>query len=101
MNSAIRARLRAAVLKVPRQQREAHLTALGCLLHLIDHCPEGQEPRAFVAGQRAYQLPALRWAAAQLDRRWIECLAPDCTEPDHVTLISAPLGGPEEVEEER
>lgn len=91
MTSAVRERLRAAVLALPKRKREVHLQALAGLLHLLEHCTEDREPVTFIAGRRAYQLPALQWAAAQLQRPWIECTASDCVEPDHVTLTSAPL----------
>jgi hypothetical protein len=86
-----RKRLRAAVLRRPAKGREQHLLALAMLLHLIDHLPEGREPVAYVAFARAYQIGALRWAAAQLERGWIGCTATDCTDPDHVTLIDQPV----------
>jgi len=91
MTPATHRRVRAAVLALPERERQEHLAALGCLLHLLEHCVEGREPRGFVAGHQAYRLPALRWAAGLLDHAWIECTAPDCTEPNHVTLISAPI----------
>jgi hypothetical protein len=77
-------------------EREEHRTALGLLLHLLDHVPEHREPVAYVAGARAYRVRALRWAAAQLDRGWHECPAADCTDPDHVTLIDRAIQGEEE-----
>src|SRR5262249_28050013 len=98
MTPAVRERLRAAILALPKRQREAHLHALAGLLHLLEHCTEDRVPVAFVAGRRAYRVPALRWAAAQLERPWIECRASDCMEPDHVTLTSAPLGTRDDVE---
>jgi hypothetical protein len=91
MTAATRRRVRAAVLAVSMRQREQHLAALAGLLHLVEHCPEGREPRGFVAGHRAYRLPELRWAAELLEHPWIECTALDCKEPLHVTLRSAPL----------
>jgi hypothetical protein len=91
MTAAARKRLRAAVLCLPAKGREQHLSALAMLLHLIDHLPEGREPVAYVAFARAYQIAALRWAAAQLERGWIGCTAADCTDPDHVTLIDQPV----------
>jgi hypothetical protein len=91
MTAAARTRLRAAVLRVPVKDREQHLSALAMLLHLIEHVPEDREPVAYVAGARAYQIRALRWAAAQLERGWIECTAADCTDPDHVTLVDCAL----------
>jgi hypothetical protein len=87
----MRCRLRAAILALDGDQRERHLAALAALLHLVDHCAEGREPRGFVAGSRAYRLPALRWAAALLGHPWVECTATDCGEPDHVSLLSAPV----------
>jgi len=92
MTPATRRRFRAAVLALPACEREHHLAALAGLLHLLEHCAEGREPRGFVAGHRAYRLPALRWAAELLEHAWIECTAHDCTEPDHVSLITQPLG---------
>jgi hypothetical protein len=94
MTAATRRRLRAAVLALPVEDREPHLTALAGLLHLLEHCTEHREPRGFVAGRRAYSLPGLRWAAACLGQSWAECAAPDCSEPDHVTLISGPVALP-------
>jgi len=91
VTAATRRRLRAAVLALDDDQREQHLGALAALLHLLDHCVEGREPRGFVAGSRAFRLPALRWAAALLGHVWVECRAADCTEPDHVSLLSAPV----------
>src|SRR5262245_63079387 len=91
MTPAMRRRLRAAVLALPARERQQYLAALAGLLHLLEHCAEGREPRGFVAGYRAFRLPALRWAAQLLTHAWIECCAPDCTEPNHVTLISAPI----------
>jgi len=90
---AMRRSVLAAVLAVPVRQREQHLAALAALLHLLEHCVEGCEPQGFVAGQRAYRLPALRWAAELLERPWIECTAPACTEPGHVTLLNEPISG--------
>jgi hypothetical protein len=83
--------LRHAVLAVPVRQRDRHLAALAGLLHLLEHCAERCEPRGFVAGHRAYRLPELRWAAELLEHPWVECTAPDSAQPDHVSLISAPI----------
>ena len=94
MRTATRARLREAVLVFPEREREQHLAALAALLHLLEHVSEGREPRAFVAGARAYQLPLLRWAANLLERPWVQCPAVDCTNPDHVTLTSEPVDVP-------
>ena len=91
MTPATRERLRTAVLALPVRQRAPHLAALACLLHLLDHCTEGREPTAFVAGRQAYHSPTLRWAAEQLGHVLTPCPAPDCIEPDHVTLISTPV----------
>ena len=91
MTAARRRRLRAAILALDGEQRERHLAALAALLHLVDHCAEGREPREFVAGSRAFRVPALRWAAALLGHPWVECAAADCPEPDHVSLITHPL----------
>jgi hypothetical protein len=82
----------AAVLAAPERKRAQHFDALSGLLHLLGHCC-GCEPRGFVAGHRAYRLPALRWAAELLERPWIECTAPDCTDPGHVTLLNEPISG--------
>jgi len=65
-------------------------TALGMLRHLLDHCVEGREPRAFVAGASAYRSDALRWAAEALGYPWLPCVA-DCPDPQHVTLLTAPV----------
>jgi hypothetical protein len=91
VTAATRQRLRAAVLALDVDQREQHLGALAALLHLLDHCVEGRAPRGFVAGSRAVRVPALRWAAALLGHSLVECTAADCTEPDHVSLITEPL----------
>jgi hypothetical protein len=96
MTAALRARLRAAVLALPVAQREVHLQALSGLLHLLEHCTEGRVPDAFVAGRRAYAVPALQWAAALLERPWRACAASDCEDPDHVTLTSTSLTAEED-----
>jgi hypothetical protein len=83
--------LRHAGLAINVRQRDRHLAALSGLLHLLEYCPEGREPRAFVAGHRAFRFPTLRWAAELLDHRCVECTAPDCADPLHVTLLSAPI----------
>jgi hypothetical protein len=75
----------------PRRRRAA---ALAMLRHLVEHCLEGREPRAFVAGADAYRSDALQWAAATLGYPWLACAA-DCRDPQHVTLLTAPV---EEVE---
>src|SRR5262249_11101531 len=86
-------RARAAPRSLPKDQRESHGWALLALLHLLEeHCPEGAAPIGFLVGRGAYRMPALHWAAAQL--RWwplLECDAPDCTEPQHVTLLITPI----------
>jgi hypothetical protein len=71
----------------PRRRRAA---ALAMLRHLVEHCVEGREPRAFVAGADAYRSDTLRWAAKSLGYPWLACAA-DCRDPDHVTLLTAPL----------
>jgi hypothetical protein len=86
-----RRRLRAAVLALPVEDREKHLTALAGLLHLLEHVAEGRAPRGFVAGARAYQAVPLRWAAGLLGHSFTPCRARDCPEPEHVTLISDPI----------
>jgi hypothetical protein len=91
MTPATHHRVRAAVLALPERERPPHLAALWCLLLLLEHCVDCREPRGFVAGSRAYRVPALCWAAQLLEHAWIECTAPDCTEPNHVTLISEPI----------
>jgi hypothetical protein len=96
---AVRERLRIAILALPKRQREMHLQALAMLLHLLEHCEEGRAPLAFIAGYRAFKIAALRLAARQLERSWVECPAPDCIDSDHVTLTSIPLGTRSTVEE--
>ena len=91
MTPATRRQLRAAVLALPACEREHHLAALAGLLHLLDHCAEGREPVAFVAGRCAFQLAALRWATELVEHPWRECDAPDCSQPNHVSLISVPI----------
>jgi hypothetical protein len=88
MTPATCERLRTAVLALPAGERAPHLAALACLVHLLDHCTEGREPRGFVADAGAYRSPTLHWAAAQLGHVLLPCEAPDCDEPDHVTLTS-------------
>lgn len=74
---AARDRLRDAILAVPVRQRDQHLPARTGLLHLLEHCGEGREPRGFVAGYRAYRPPALRWAAERLEHQWLKCMVPN------------------------
>jgi hypothetical protein len=64
--------------------------ALAMLRHLVEHCVEGREPRAFVAGAGAYRIADLRWAAETLGYPWLACAA-DCRDPQHVTLLTAPV----------
>jgi hypothetical protein len=71
------------------RQRDQHLAALAGALHLLEHRPEGGEPRGFVAGHWAFRFLTLRWAAELLEHPWVGCTAPDCEQPDHVSLISA------------
>jgi hypothetical protein len=94
MTATTRRRLRDSVLALPVEDREGHLSALAGLLHLLEHCAEGREPRGFVAGRRAYGLPVLRWAAACLGQSWTPCPALDCRDPDHVTLLSGAVALP-------
>ena len=70
--------------------RHRRAQALAMLRHLVEHCVEGREPRAFVAGAAAYRSDALQWAAKSLGYPWLACAA-DCRDPDHVTLLTAPL----------
>jgi hypothetical protein len=74
--------------------RRRRAQALAMLRHLVEHCVEGREPKAFVAGADAYRSDALRWAAKSLGYPWLAC-AVDCRDPEHVTLLTAPV---EEVE---
>ena len=60
------------------------------LRHLVEHCVEGREPRAFVAGADAYRSDALQWAAETPGYPWLACAA-DCRDPQHVTLLTAPV----------
>jgi hypothetical protein len=90
MTPELRRRLDAAVQAIPDRQRKQHLTWFAFLLHLVEHCTEGREPYGFVAGYRAYRSPGLRWAAELLERPLAEC--PECADPDHVTLITQPVG---------
>jgi hypothetical protein len=91
VTAATRSRLRAAVRALRSDQRARHLHASAALLHLLDHCVEGREPIAFVAGRRAYQRSELRWAVGVLERPSLLCPGADCTEPDHVTLTKVPV----------
>jgi len=60
----------------PRRRRAA---ALAMLRHLVEHCVEGRD-----------RSDTLRWAAKSLGYPWLACAA-DCRDPDHVTLLTAPL----------
>jgi len=70
--------------------RRRRAQALAMLRHLLEDCVEGREPRAFVAGADAYRSDALQWAAETLGYPWLACAA-DCLDPQHVTLLTAPV----------
>ena len=90
MTPATRHHLRTALLSVPLRQPDERLAALAGLFHLLEHCVEGREPRAFVAGADAYRSDALQWAAETPGYPWLACAA-DCRDPQHVTLLTAPV----------
>ena len=65
------------------------------LQHLIEaHCPEGWEPECFVAGPRAYTLTALHQAAEGLGYPLVQCPDPECSNPDHVLLLTRAVSLP-------
>jgi hypothetical protein len=102
LRARIRARIHAAVRALPAAEQQSHGTAVAMLLHLLlRHTPEGHEPLGFVAGRRACITPAVLWAAGLLNYPVTPCTS-DCSEPDHVTLITSPIdGGEEAVDDER
>jgi hypothetical protein len=91
VTAATRRRLRGAVLALPMSQRERHLSALACLLHLLDHVPEGRQPVRVVLGRDVDRIPELRWAAEQLGQPIAACVDPACTDATHVTMETTPL----------
>jgi hypothetical protein len=85
----VRARIRAALLALPADERASHCDAVAAMIHLVsEHCPEGREPRVFVAGTRAYAAAA--WAATLLGHTVVPCV-PDCAVPTHLTMVLGPI----------
>src|SRR5262245_3099652 len=83
-----------AVPRLPNERdpvaNRRRMAAVVMLHHLVDHVPEGRQPCCFSAGARAYQDPAIWWAAAQLRYALYPCLVPGCSQVDHVTIHSRP-----------
>jgi hypothetical protein len=93
----IRAHIDAAVAALPAALQDSHGEAVAMLFHLLlRHTPPGHVPARFIAGPRAFATPAVLWAAALLTIPIMPCGAPACAEPDHVSLVTRPLGGEEE-----